>query len=433
MAGFRQQANDWVLKQWKYFGTLTVVRLLCRSARLFHESRCPLWASALTYYSVFAVVPIFALLFGIAKGFGLEEWLNTLLTEKLDAHQDVLKLIMEFVDSTLRKTKGGVVAGIGVAVLLYSVIAMIRHIEAAFNTVLGIRRGRGIVRIFTDYLSMVFICPVLLVLAASATPVLNRLILKVFGDYPLLDSIGRPLFWAAKTMTPWLWATVIFTVLYIVLTNGKVRFNAALCGGVVSGALVCLLQTGYFHLQGFLNGYNTVYGSFAALPLFLLWMYLNWNLVMMGMVLAAAWQGLRTREFDEDDPDDGSVHDLLDRKMLLLLTALAVRDFAAGREAPSDEELAQRSGIGLRKVRQALQLLAEAHILNRVTLPEDEIGYSPTLPPDQMTVCEVLKRLDALFPARKPEQAEARKLCAGLIALDREQAASSFNRRLTDL
>ncbi len=412
-------------------------RLVGRTVRLFLEARCPLWASGLTYYSIFAVVPVLALLFGVAKGFGLDEWLDRFLREELAAHQEVLKLILSFTEKALPQAHGGWIAGIGVAVLLYSVIAMIRHIEKAVGAVLGIKSGRGLIRIVTDYVSMLFIFPLLLLLAASATLLFNGAMRRMIDMNEWLALLGRPFWWCLQWITPWLLASLVFMALFIVLSNGKMRLLPALMGGVASGVLLRLLQGGYFFIQIHLTGYNAIYGSFAALPLFLIWMYLSWNIILVGVALGSAAQGMKTHEFEEDEPSGQSTFP--NRKLLLLLTALITRDFSRGLPPPGEEGIAERCGLGLRRVRIALEILVEAGLINRVVGREDDSGYAPVFPPEQMTTCLVWEKLDNLNPlpaagdGAGAADGELPRLELHLRELERRQADSDYNCRLSDL
>ena len=384
------------------------VRLIVRTVRLFAESKCPLWASALTYYSLFSIVPLLALFFGIFKGFGLEEKIETFLTDKLSNHQEILQQILEFSQNMLEHTKGGVVAGIGIVVLLYSVISMIRHIERAVESILGVKSGRGIMRIIADYLALLLICPLLLILANSATLMFNSFTLRMLEMKGWFHYLSGPLFAILQVVSAWLLSGIFFMLLFKALSNGKMRAVPAICGGLLCGLLIQALQHGYFYLQKFLTGYNAVYGSFAALPLFLMWIYVNWNLILIGVAFASAMQGMNTLEFDSEDTEKESRAP--GRRLLILTAALITKYYSSARKAPDDELLASRCGVGLRRMRLCLDELKKAEIIFSVNKNDGTSGYIPAIPPEMMTIGRVMERLDAENIPLNPCDAEVRKV-----------------------
>ena len=165
MANERKHNLPWHLRR--------CMNILVESLSAFGTSEGQLRASALTYYTLFAIVPVFALIFGVAKGFELDEWLKQELSSKLHEHGAILNWIYNFADTTLREAKGGLVAGIGAMILCWSVVKMIGNIEVAFNRVWQVKKSRTIFRKFTDYLSFLVIAPVLLLAASSASVALS--------------------------------------------------------------------------------------------------------------------------------------------------------------------------------------------------------------------------------------------------------------------
>ncbi len=145
------------------------VRIFLLALRGFDEDKCRLRASALTFYSLLSIVPIFAMIFGIAKGFGTEKALERQLIEKMPGQEEVVNKIIAFSHSLLENTKGGVIAGVGVAILFWTVIKVLGDIEYSFNDIWGVKRARSIGRKFCDYLSVMFICPLLIIISSSAT------------------------------------------------------------------------------------------------------------------------------------------------------------------------------------------------------------------------------------------------------------------------
>jgi membrane protein len=143
------------------------------SAQGFSRDLCPLRASALTLYSLLSIVPVIAMLFGIAKGFGFEKSLTERLTEQVPHQETTVIQLISFAQNLLDSTKGGVVAGIGIVVLFWTIISLIGNIEESFNYIWKIPRGRPLSRKFSDYLSLMLLAPIILIIANSISVVLS--------------------------------------------------------------------------------------------------------------------------------------------------------------------------------------------------------------------------------------------------------------------
>src|SRR5512137_1499801 len=149
------------------------LKIVILSVQGFSRDLCPLRASALTLYSILSIVPVFAMLFGIAKGFGFETMLEQRLLEQAPDQDTMVLQLISFAQNLLETTKGGVVAGIGIVVLFWTIISVIGNIEESFNYIWKISTGRSISRKFSDYLSLMLLAPVLLIASGSITVFLD--------------------------------------------------------------------------------------------------------------------------------------------------------------------------------------------------------------------------------------------------------------------
>ncbi|MGR9013026.1 MAG: YihY/virulence factor BrkB family protein, partial [Gammaproteobacteria bacterium] len=247
----------------------------------FARDLCSLRASALTLYTLLAVVPIIAMLFGIAKGFGLEKMLEQQLLEQIP-HQDttVLKLI-GFAQNLLDNTKGELVAGIGVVMLLWSVTSMIGNIEDSFNYIWKIRRGRPFSRKLSDYISFMLLGLVLLILSSSITVFLKAKITWL-STVIALPEFSEGLLLSVLNYSPLLLMVGLFSITFIFMPFHKVNPVAGIIAGVVTGIMYQFIQWIYLGLQIGVSGYNAIYGSLAALPLFVIWVQIGWMIVLFG-------------------------------------------------------------------------------------------------------------------------------------------------------
>ncbi len=367
------------------------LNILIESIPTFTAAEGQLRASALTFYTLFAIVPMFALFFGVAKGFGLDQKMRTEMLLRFSEHREILNRLLAFADTTLRETKGELVAGIGALVLCWSVVKMIGNIELAFNRVWKVPKPRTIFRKFTDYLSFLIIVPVMLAAAGSATVLVSRM-LRELAEKNTLVSYSRPLIEFGIQCVPYLLVWMLFTFIYSFLPNTRVKFKAALFGGVVSGTISLVLQMGYVFVQMALSRYNVIYGSFSALPLFLIWMYLNWLIVLFGVTLCYLYQHFdydskRARDCDRTPADK--------RMLALMISAEITREFAEDREPSTVVELSHKLDISETLANELLYKLTQCQVLCQIAGAEyDNPTYRPGMPLEKMNVVNVLQKYD---------------------------------------
>ncbi|MDD5011559.1 MAG: YihY/virulence factor BrkB family protein, partial [Phycisphaerae bacterium] len=241
------------------------------SVRGFHENKCKFKASALTYFSLLSMVPIIALMFGIAKGFGLQKQVEEQLLARMQGQEEVITKIIEFSNVMLDNTSGGLIAGVGVTFLFWAIIKVLSNIENSFNDIWGVIKPRSLGRKFSDYISMILVCPILLAISSSVTVFVSGQVKSVMVKMPILENFGLA-FWLPLKMLPYVTIWVVFTFLFSFMPNTKVKFKSALIGGIVAGTIFQIAQWVYITFQIGAAKYGAIYGSFAAMPLFLIWL-----------------------------------------------------------------------------------------------------------------------------------------------------------------
>ena len=357
----------------------------------FTEDRVQLRASALTYYSILSIVPIVAMIFGIAKGFGFESFLKEELLKSFSNQEKVLEWILTFVDRYLSHIKGGLIAGVGIVVLLWSVMKLLGNIESSFNDIWQIKKARVMSRKMSDYISLVVITPVLLFVSSSTTIFLSEQIKSSSDVLPLLGYIG-PLLSFFVGLIPYLLIWLVFTLLYIIMPNTKVEFKSALIGGIIAGTMFQFLQWGYFYFQSMLTSYGAIYGSFAALPLFLIWMRFSWLIVLFGAEVAFSNQNM---EHYEAESQSFNISNHMKRTVTILLLKEIVNNFRSGNQPETSENLANKYGMSVRLVREILYELLEANIISEtVTKNVKENAYQPAQDIQKLTISYVFNLLD---------------------------------------
>lgn len=258
-----------------------IFQLFSSAWKGFYEDACSLRASALTYYTVLSIVPVLAVAFGIAKGFGYDGALEENFRYLLKDHQAIADKIVEFVNTLLEQTKGQIIAGVGLVVLLISAGMLLRNIEGALNNIWQVKKFRSFSRMFADYLAIIICCPIFFVLSSSLMFFLLSELARAIRSIGLSD-YGNPVVYMLFYGSPLFFSWVLFSFVYAFIPNTKVRIQYAVLGGVLAGTLYQIGLMGFLIFQYKLSNYGAIYGSFAALPLFLVWVQLSWMILLFG-------------------------------------------------------------------------------------------------------------------------------------------------------
>ena len=383
------------------------LRMITLAFRGFDEDKCSLRASALTYYSLMSIVPMAAMAFGIAKGFGIQKLLEREVMEQFRGQEEVIARVMEFARSMLETTRGGLIAGVGVAFLFYLIVKLLGNIEQSFNDIWGVTHARSLFRKVSDYLSIMLIGPLLLVMSGSATVFIRTQIENLTHQISLLGPLS-PLILFSLKLIPFLVIWTLFTFMYVFLPNTKVRLRAALVGGIVAGTIFELVQWGYIAFQIGVSKYGAIYGSFAALPLFLIWLHISWMIVLFGAEIAFATQNVDTYEFE---PDASRVKPLFKRLLALRIANLCIKDFCSGESPRNAEQISRVLEIPIRLVNRILFELVQCGVLSEVNGErETNPGFQPARNAEALTVNYVLRALDGLgtdnIPVERSEELE---------------------------
>jgi len=384
---------------------LTLLRVVILSIRRFDEDKCQLRASALTFYSLISIVPVAAMAFGVAKGFGFEKMLEAQLRAKLAGQEEILNNVIRFSNSLLESTKGGLLAGIGLIVLFWAVIKMLGQIESSLNDIWGVKEQRSLGRKFGDYLSLMLVCPVLIILSSSATVFVVTQVTRLLERLTILGAFG-PIVLFLLQLLPYCLLWGLFTFLYIFMPNTKVRFGTALLAGIITGTTFEILQWVYVTFQVGTAKHNVIYGSFAAFPLFLVWLQLSWLIVLYGAELSFALQNVDTYEFE---PDALHVSRRLKTLLSLQITQRLVGNFARGEAPMTARQLSHELEIPIRLVNDILFELTRSNILSGTDVESGaERGFQPASDIHALTIQHVvdameLRGIDTIPFARTPE------------------------------
>ncbi len=381
-------------------------------------------SAALTFYTLMAVVPLAAMVFGIAKGFGLEARFNTYLYTEFPQYSLVIDQVIGFAENLLERTKGGILASVGLVALFWSVIKVFGNVEDSFNKIWEVRKSRSWARKFSDYLTVVVVAPILWILSSSIRFQLQNHLLNLTASWFVNFVFGL-----ASLMIMW----GMFTFLYRVMPNTKVKMKNALMAGVIAGTFFQLFQIIYVSIQSNLTSYNAIYGSFAALPLLLIWLQISWQIVLFGAELSFAYQNIGKFEYEKRTEEMS--YDYRKRALLVVMQQI-VRHFVRSEGAVSSESVATDVNLPLRIVRDVIFDLEKAGLIVATPSQDEKINnYVPACDVHALTIHEIIHRVESngADPLEIEHSPEYRSIDEILRALDETIDQSPSNVRIMDV
>lgn len=361
------------------------------SYRRFVQIRFDERASALTYYSILSIVPVAAVAFGIAKGFGVQERLFENLINAFPAQQEIILNVIDFAQNLLETTSGGLIAGLGLALLVWSVLNVMGNIEDSMNEVWEVEDSRTWIRKFTDYFSMLLLAPFGFILIATINVFIQtqlELFFSLIGIYGAMAVFIDFLL----GLIPVLLIALLFSLFYLVMPNTEVRFKSAFYAGVVAGVAFQMVQIVYIGFQVGVSRANAIYGSFAALPLFLIWLQISWKVIVAGGVLSFVHQNLKTMSLAQRQKVY-SEKEKLARALWIL--SIVVQHFNDEQQPPGIEELGKRTHLSVLNLRELLTDLESAGLITLVKQHgkmESKV-YLPAFDTHRMTIQRALVAL----------------------------------------
>ncbi len=398
------------------------IRIIMFAFKSFFEDRAALRATSLTYFTMLSIVPVFAMAFGIANGFGFSDRLNEVIENlfskfeyeintpdaapgtdpnaldlaeytaddmymgppvyELSETDKILNWIKKMVADLLDNTKGGLLAGIGFIILFWSVIQVLNNIELSFNDIWQVRKARSPVRKFSDYLAIMIISPFAIALFGSFTVKINQAAANIEFIAPMIK------------LVPWASIVLLFSIIYVVMPNTKVKPRYAVIAGILAGSLFIFFQILYFKLQIGVTKANTLYGSFAAIPLFLLWLQITWLIVLMGAEISFAYQNIENYEFENQ-----ALKLNHDNKRILSLVVLhhIIKNFEEGGIPKNNDQLSHELGIPLRLLNDLIFGMVQCGLVSELATDVEKVrSYQPAMDINKLTVEKLYSRLEKI-------------------------------------
>lgn len=363
------------------------IKVVSLSIKQYDEDRISERASALTYSTLLSIIPILAILFAIARGFGFDSLVESQFRSGVASQQ--AELIISWINSYLEHAQSGIFIGVGLVVLLWTVLILTDTIERSFNAIWQVKRPRSVMRKITDYFSMILLLPILIVVS-SGLGIFMSTYIKDMENYVVLAPIVKFL----VRLIPYVLTWSMFTALFIFIPNTKVKFSHAWLPGIIAGSAFQAFQYFYINSQIWVSSYNAIYGSFAAIPMFLLWTQISWTICLLGAEMCYISQNLSSFNFGKETANiSRRYHDFF---CTIILSSICKR-FAVGASAYTAEELSKEHKIPIRLTKKLLYELQDMKLILETSHDDksDEIGYTPAIDINVLTVGMLLSRLDS--------------------------------------
>jgi membrane protein len=339
-------------------------------------------AAALTYKTVFSIVPLLAVMLAFFKGFGGTEKAGEELRQAaLDKISPGLSQVMEGLNNSIANINAGAVGGIGIILLLYTAISLLTTVEQSFNHIWGMKKGRSFFWRCIIYWGVITLGPVVFMTSLTATAFVEN-----SGLMGWIRENGGHANAGILFLMPFLFAWFGFASLYYFIPNTPVRWRSAFVGGIVGGTLWETAKVGYvYYITSMAQSTWKIYGALGAVPIFLLWIYLSWVIVLFGAEWAFAHQNVRTyrREIATETPSQAAHQELALMAMLLV-----AREYLAGGEPVTLQRIGEAFNVPVRFANDVLFRLGGAGLVREVSGTEP--GYVPGRDASTISVKAVL-------------------------------------------
>lgn len=379
--------RDWRISTFLQDFLLKILAIAVVSVDRFIKDACNVSASALTFYSMLSFIPVVALVLAIARGFGAAKALEDWMQEQTFANPQVTEWVMQIANKALENTHSGLVAGLGIVLLLWSVVRMLGNTELAMNRIWGVNRGRSLVKKFTDYISILFIAPIFVIVISSINVFMTSNLQEIAMEDGFLSYASAAL-QTVLSVVPYILVWLLFTFLYMFMPTTPVKFKYALISGILAGTLFQIVQWFYIRFQIGVSSYNAIYGGLAALPLLLVWLQLSWSIVLWGTELCYI---MRNRHFLYRKATAGSQWvDNVDVAIRVLKYISS--EYMNRKGSPDLSAICKKLKMSSSKVSVVLQELTEKKILVE-TKSDDDMVYIPAVDFHSLSLAEIINRL----------------------------------------
>ena len=336
-----------------------------------------------------AFVPILAVVFAVARGFGYNKYIEVWFRDALKSQPQAAEIIIGFVNSYLVHTQSGIFLGIGLVFMLYTVLMLINNVEIVFNKIWQVQKKRSIFRTFTDYFAMLLLFPIIIVFT-SGVSIFMATVVDNLPDILLIGPIKRFFI----DLIPYVLMSIMFIGLYIFMPNTHVKIRNVIVPGILAGVAMQWLQLFYINSQIWVSSYNAIYGSFAALPLFMLWIQISWTICLFGAELCYTNQNLEYYDYNTNTNDISHRYRIM---LCAIIMSRICKRFDTGGKPLTAIELREETKIPIRIVNDLLYKLIEIHLVAAISVDEkgDQTRYMPAENIENLSLGIMIDRLES--------------------------------------
>lgn len=428
--------NDiWYVKlekfpKWQRNG-IRLLRISILAVKDYSRKKLGLRASALTLYTLMSIVPVFAMVFGIAHGFGLETYLDKQLREWFSSQPMILENVINYTHNLLGSTKGGIVAGFGFLLLLWSVVQVLSNIEDTFNSIWYVTVSRTWARKFIDYLSIMLLSPILIIISGAANIFITTQVQNIVTKLSFLGTFVTESIIISLQVLPYITTSLLFTFLYLVMPNIRVKPKAAIVSGIIAGSVFQIFQWGYIAFQVGVSRYNAIYGSFASIPLFITWLQFSWMIVLIGAEISYSVQNIAT--FQAEQQNENISHKMRMLYSIYILHYIA-KCFKNATPPPDIDKIATRLQLPASLCKQLLTVMQKCNLVVKTSEQEKnkENCYVPAVDISKLTLSFIINRLESMGELKKHESEILHQIKINYIKLEEAMELSNANKNILD-
>ena len=369
------------------YTSYNLLKITIQTFKCFVKDRVWMRAAALSYTTLFSIIPILALLFAIAKGFGFSNLMERLLRGSA-VENNTVDMVMTFIDNYLEYAKSGVFIGVGLAMLLWAIINLADSIESNMNAIWDVKKQRSYFRKLTDYMALFIVFPIIIILYAAVS-IFMTTVYQRLAEYFLISSFVHIII----KLAPYVLSGLIMTGLFLFIPNTKVRFRNAFIPGMITGILFQAFLYIYIQIQMSVSSYNAIYGSFAIIPMFMLWADISWTIILFGVEMSYVSQNIEQYNFGQEvDNVSRRYHDFF----CVVLMSLICKRFEQGGQPYTANELSDAGEIPIRLTNRLLEELEQVGLIYGFSADakSETEHYLPAIDINQLSIGRLLSTIE---------------------------------------
>lgn len=366
----------------KIKGITQIANLIYRN---YSDNETQVLAISLTYFSLLALFPLMALILGITKGFGLDILFISKLFELVPQNEEMIRTVLDIANKLLKSAEGGILAGVGIVILLNSVIKVLITLENSFNKIWHVSKKRSITRRIVDCIAIIFIGPIFLIVLIGT----NSFVIEQVSTLFFRGTVGVGIF--TQILGP-LFYILLFTLIFYLIPNTNVKLKSAIISGIITSFLCYILKFIFLSVQGSITSYNAIYGSLALVPIFLIWVQYIWVTILLGSQISFCIQS--SDEFLYDERVEIPIK--YRKELGLLVLTLITKKFTENKEPYTHFDLSKELGIEVLILKDILIELEKMKFINEIIFNKNEESrYQIALNPDTIKIKDYIEKFES--------------------------------------